>query len=198
MGKNAVLEEKYSDAINFYGLKKDGWSYSKINTSKVLYNDDDTSMVQVNFSRLDKDNEIILTRDYDPSIPEINGDENLFVQAILNIVKNAQQAIENIQNPTIKIKSRIEYSKPINGVVHQTICNIEIIDNGAGIPEELHDQIFFPMVSVKENGSGLGLTIAQDIIRIHGGGIIFKSNPGKTTFAIQIPIRIENKEAKIA
>ena len=54
------------------------------------------------------------------------------------------------------------------------------------------------MVSVKENGSGLGLTIAQDIIRIHGGGIIFKSNPGKTIFAIQIPIRIENKEAKIA
>ena len=63
---------------------------------------------------------------------------------------------------------------------------------------ELHDQVFFPMVSVKENGSGLGLTIAQDIIRIHGGGIIFKSNPGETIFAIQIPIKIEDKEAKIA
>ena len=63
MGKNTVLEEKYSDAINFTGLKKDGWSYSKINSSKVLYNDDDTSMVQVNFSRFDKDNEIILTSD---------------------------------------------------------------------------------------------------------------------------------------
>ena len=63
MGINAVLEEKYSDAINFNGLKKGGWSYSKINTSKVLYNDDDTSMVQVNFSRFDKDNEIILTSD---------------------------------------------------------------------------------------------------------------------------------------
>ena len=63
MGKNTVLEEKYSDAINFNGLKRDGWSYSKINTSKVLYDDDDTSMVQVNFSRLDKDNEIILTGD---------------------------------------------------------------------------------------------------------------------------------------
>ena len=63
MGKNTVLEEKYRDAINFNGLKRDGWSYSKINTSKVLYDDDDTSMVQVNFSRLDKDNEIILTGD---------------------------------------------------------------------------------------------------------------------------------------
>ena len=63
MGKNTVLEEKYSDVINFNGLKKDGWSYSKINASKVLYNDGDTSMVQVNFSRFDKDNEIILTSD---------------------------------------------------------------------------------------------------------------------------------------
>ena len=63
MGKNTVLEEKYSDVINFNGLKKDGWSYSKINASKVLYNDGDTSMVQVNFSRLDKNNEIILTSD---------------------------------------------------------------------------------------------------------------------------------------
>ena len=63
MGENTILEEKYSDAINFNGLKKDGWSYSKINTSTVLYNDDDTSMVQVNFSRVDKDNEVILTGD---------------------------------------------------------------------------------------------------------------------------------------
>ena len=146
----------------------------------------------------DKENKIDLIRDYDPSIPEINGDENLFVQAILNIVKNAQQAIENIEDPSITIKSRIEYGKPINGVVHQTVCSIEIIDNGPGIPQELHDQVFFPMVSVKENGSGLGLTIAQDIIRIHGGGIIFRSNPGETIFAIQIPIKIEDKEAKIA
>ena len=146
----------------------------------------------------EKDDKLNLKRDYDPSIPEINGDENLFVQAILNIVKNAQQAIENIEEPNITIKSRVEYSKPINGVIHQTICCIEIKDNGPGIPIELHDQVFFPMVSVKEGGSGLGLTIAQDIIRIHGGGIVFRSNPGETIFAIHIPIKLENKEAKIA
>mgnify|MGYP005746333497 FL=1 len=139
-----------------------------------------------------------LSRDYDPSIPEINGDENLFVQAILNIVKNAQQAMKDTKNPIISMRSRIHYGKPINGIIHQTICCVEIIDNGPGIPSELHDQVFFPMVSVKENGSGLGLTIAQDIIRIHGGGIIFKSSPGETIFAIQIPIKIEDKEVKIA
>ena len=146
----------------------------------------------------DKNDNILLTRDYDPSIPEINGDENLFIQAILNIVKNAQQAIENIEDASITIKSRIEYGKPINGLIHQTVCCIEIKDNGPGIPDDIHDQVFFPMVSVKENGSGLGLTIAQDIIRIHGGGIVFSSNPGETIFSIQIPIKVEEKEAKIA
>ena len=146
----------------------------------------------------DETSQINLTRDYDPSIPEINGDENLFVQALLNIVKNAQQAIEKTEDASIAIKSRIEYGTPINGVIHQTICSIEIKDNGPGIPEDMHDQVFFPMVSVKENGSGLGLTIAQDIIRIHGGSIVFDSKPGKTVFAIHIPIRIENRESQIA
>ncbi len=144
------------------------------------------------------DNKIELIRDYDPSIPEISGDENLFIQAILNIVKNAQQAVENTENASITIKSRIQFGKPINGTIHPTVCSIEIKDNGPGIPNELQDQVFFPMVSVKDQGSGLGLTIAQDIIRIHGGGIIFSSNPGSTVFSIQIPLKLNNKESQIA
>ena len=72
----------------------------------------------------DEASQINLVRDYDPSIPEINGDENLFVQALLNIVKNAQQAIEHTDDASITIKSRIEYGTPINGVIHQTICCI--------------------------------------------------------------------------
>ena len=144
------------------------------------------------------DNKVELIRDYDPSIPEINGDENLFIQAILNIVKNAQQAVENTENASITIKSRIQFGKPINGTIHPTVCSIEIKDNGPGIPNELQDQVFFPMVSVKEQGSGLGLTIAQDIIRIHGGGIIFSSYPGSTVFSIQIPLKLNNKESQIA
>ena len=146
----------------------------------------------------EKEDNLELIRDYDPSIPEINGDENLFVQAILNLVKNAQQAIENESSPQIKIKSRIRYSHPVNGSLHSTVCSIQIIDNGEGIPEDMHEQIFFPTVSVKKNGSGLGLSIAQDIIRMHGGGISFKSIKGLTVFSIDIPLRMDNKEAKIA
>ena len=122
----------------------------------------------------------------------------MFIQAILNIVKNAQQAVENTENASITIKSRIQFGKPINGTIHPTVCSIEIKDNGPGIPNELQDQVFFPMVSVKEQGSGLGLTIAQDIIRIHGGGIIFSSYPGSTVFSIQIPLKLNNKESQIA
>ena len=144
-----------------------------------------------------KDN-LELIRDYDPSIPEINGDENLFVQAVLNLVKNSQQAIENESNPQIKIKSRVRYSHPVNGSLYSTVCSIEIIDNGEGIPEDMHEQIFFPTVSIKKNGSGLGLSIAQDIIRMHGGGISFKSSKELTVFSIDIPLRMDNKEIKIA
>jgi two-component system nitrogen regulation sensor histidine kinase GlnL len=130
-----------------------------------------------------------LIRDYDPSIPDIYGDENLFIHAVLNIVKNAMQAI-NIENEEsfITISSRIAYSKPINGKVFSTICQIDIIDNGPGIPVDIQEQVFFPMMSTKDDGSGLGLSIAQDIIRIHGGSIAFSSKPGNTIFSILLPM----------
>ena len=72
------------------------------------------------------------------------------------------------------------------------MCEVSIIDNGPGIPQDIQEQIFFPMVSSKENGSGLGLSISQDIIRIHGGAISFKSESSGTTFSILVPINIES------
>ena len=143
-------------------------------------------------SQVDKDDGLTLKRDYDPSIPEIYGDEDLFIQAILNIVKNAQQALSLTNNPAITIKSRVSYSQPINGNLHPTICDVSIIDNGPGIPTDIQEQVFFPMVSSKEDGSGLGLSISQDIIRIHGGAISFKTKSGETAFSIQIPIKLNS------
>jgi two-component system nitrogen regulation sensor histidine kinase GlnL len=144
-------------------------------------------------SQADEYENLEIFRDYDPSIPEIYGDENLFIQAVLNIVKNAQHALLMTNNPSITIKSRVVLGQPINGNVHGTLCDVSIIDNGPGIPLDIQDQVFFPMVSSKDTGSGLGLSISQDIIRIHGGAISFKTKEGETAFSILIPISIEQK-----
>ena len=151
-------------------------------------------------SEADEYENLKIQRDYDPSIPEVYGDEDLFIQAILNIFKNAQQALTLTEDPLITIKSRVTYSQPINGTIHSTLCEVSIIDNGPGIPQDIQEQIFFPMVSSKESGSGLGLSISQDIIRIHGGAISFKSESNGTTFSILIPISIESlsEEARSA
>ena len=144
-------------------------------------------------SQTDEYKNLKINRDYDPSIPEIYGDEDLFIQAVLNIFKNAQQALLSTEEPTIIIKSRVAYGQPINGVMHSTLCEVSIIDNGPGIPQDIQEQVFFPMVSSKEDGSGLGLSISQDIIRIHGGAISFNSASKGTTFSILIPINLESK-----
>ena len=149
-------------------------------------------------SEAEKVQNIKLFRDYDPSIPELYGDENLFIQAILNIVKNAEQALTNIEEASITLKSRIAFSQPINGRLHNTISLIQVIDNGPGIPSEIKEQLFFPMISSKQDGSGLGLSIAQDIIRIHGGSISFDSKPGRTVFSISIPLKKQSFEVQSA
>jgi len=149
-------------------------------------------------SEAEKVQNIKLFRDYDPSIPELYGDENLFIQAILNIVKNAEQALINTEEASITLKSRIAFSQPINGRLHNTISLIQVIDNGPGIPSEIKEQLFFPMISSKQDGSGLGLSIAQDIIRIHGGSISFDSKPGRTVFSISIPLKKQSFEVQSA
>jgi len=149
-------------------------------------------------SEAEKVQNIKLFRDYDPSIPELYGDENLFIQAILNIVKNAKQALTNTEGASITLKSRIAFSQPINGRLHNTISLIQVIDNGPGIPSEIKEQLFFPMISSKQDGSGLGLSIAQDIIRIHGGSISFETKPGRTVFSIGIPLKKQNLEVQSA
>jgi two-component system nitrogen regulation sensor histidine kinase GlnL len=148
-------------------------------------------------SQADEYKNLKINRDYDPSIPEISGDEDLFIQAVLNIFKNAQQALLSTEEPTIVIKSRVVYGQPINGVMHSTLCEVSIIDNGPGIPLDLQEQVFFPMVSSKEDGSGLGLSISQDIIRIHGGAILFNTASKGTTFSILIPINLESKNEDV-
>jgi len=138
-------------------------------------------------------NSIILITDYDPSIPELYADKNQLIQALLNIVRNAVQAIQT--EGEITIRSRISRHMTIGRKRYKLTVKIEIIDNGPGIKPELMDQIFYPMITSRAEGTGLGLSIAQSLINQHNGLIECESEPGNTVFSIYLPL--ENINATV-
>ena len=129
-----------------------------------------------------------IKRDYDPSLPEIEIDHELLVQAMLNIAKNALQALDNESSGEIKFKTRVERQFTINGERHRFVIRVDISDNGPGIPNEIREHLFYPMISKRAGGTGLGLTFAQSIISQHGGIIEFESIPGNTVFKVFLPL----------
>jgi len=133
---------------------------------------------------------ITIERDYDPSIPEMQGNKEQLIQALLNIALNAQQALADANTPDalISIRTRTERQITISNQRHRVVCRVDICDNGPGIPSVLRDTIFYPMVSSKARGTGLGLTIAQHIVNQHQGLIEQHSSPGNTCFTIYIPL----------
>jgi len=134
--------------------------------------------------------------DYDPSIPDIYADRDLLVQAILNIVRNAVRSVtRNISNENaaeesgrVKLKTRVLRQYTLGDVMHRLVVEISVTDNGPGIKEELKSQIFFPMVSGNEDGTGLGLPISQNLVNLHDGLIEFDSVPGNTEFRVLLPL----------
>ena len=137
-----------------------------------------------------------IIRNYDTSLPEIMGDREQLIQAVLNIVHNAAQALsEEISQGTaqIELKTRVARSVTIAKKRYKLAMDLHVIDNGPGIPREIIDRIFFPLVSGREGGSGLGLTLAQTFVQQHQGYIACDSRPGRTDFHIQIPYRKREK-----
>ena len=131
---------------------------------------------------------ITLRFDYDPSIPEIKFDRDLLVQAVLNITRNAIRALDG--NGIVMFKTRVLRRHTIASKLHKLVACISIIDNGPGVPEDIKNDIFFPMVSGQSDGSGLGLAISQMLINRHNGLIEFDSEPGETEFRILLPIDV--------
>ena len=129
---------------------------------------------------------IQLSTDYDPSIPELFADKNQLIQALLNIVRNAVQAISG--EGKIIIKTRIQRHMTIGRKHHKLVAKIDVIDNGPGIKTELMGRIFYPMITGRAEGTGLGLSIAQSLINQHNGLIECESEPGHTVFSIYLPI----------
>lgn len=130
---------------------------------------------------------IVLKRDYDPSIPLIYADPDQLIQALLNIVRNAVQALGQAGGE-ILLRSRIKRQITINQQRYKLVAQIDILDNGPGIPENLQSQIFYPMVSGRVDGTGLGLSITQALIHRHNGVVECTSRPGCTLFTLLLPI----------
>lgn len=130
---------------------------------------------------------IRIRRDYDPSIPLIHADKDQLIQVILNLVRNAAYAIG--KEGEIRLRSRVQRQYTIGHRRYRLVASIEVIDNGSGIPPELVEKIFYPMVTGSAEGTGLGLSIAQSIINQHNGLIECSSEPGNTVFTVLIPLQ---------
>lgn len=127
--------------------------------------------------------------DYDPSIPEVEADPDLLIQALLNILRNSAQAIQGSgEAGSILVRTRVERQVTIGGRRHRLAVRIQVIDDGPGISQEMMDKIFYPMVSGRAGGSGLGLSIAQNLIHQHGGYIDCESAPGNTVVTAWLPL----------
>ncbi|KAF1687055.1 PAS domain-containing sensor histidine kinase [Pseudoxanthomonas broegbernensis] len=127
--------------------------------------------------------QVRLQRDYDPSIPEFAGDADRLVQAAWNLVRNAQQA----GAATIVLRTRVESGLHIREHLHARALRVEIVDDGRGVPEELAEHLFLPLVSGRAEGTGLGLALAHQVAREHRGSLTFRSRPGHTVFTLLLP-----------
>ena len=136
--------------------------------------------------RVEAGENLRIKHDYDPSLPDLQADRDLLLQSILNIVRNAAQALGN--EGRITLRTRVRRNFNIGSVKHRLVARVEVIDNGPGINEELRKQIFYPMITGRSDGTGLGLSIAQALISRHQGLIECSSQPGKTVFTILLPL----------
>jgi len=122
-------------------------------------------------------------RDYDPSIPEFPGDADRMTQAVWNLVRNAIQA----GAASVTLRTRVEHGVRVHDHLHAMALRVEIIDDGRGVPEELAEHLFLPLVSGRAEGSGLGLALAQQVVREHRGSLSYRSRPGHTVFTLLLP-----------
>jgi len=141
--------------------------------------------------------DIAVRRDYDTSLPLLTGDREQLIQVVLNIVRNAAQAIKgsgmDLASGEIRLRTRVARQVTIARRRFRHAVQIEICDNGPGIPESMRERVFQPLISGREGGSGLGLTIAHNFITQHRGAITFESVPGRTCFTLLLPVQDDSR-----
>ncbi|HSD60088.1 MAG TPA: nitrogen regulation protein NR(II), partial [Burkholderiales bacterium] len=153
--------------------------YSELNIHEVL--ERVRSLVLAEFT-----GGLTVRREYDVSLPPLVGDKERLIQAVLNIARNAAQAMEG--RGTITLRTRIARQVTLARRRYRLALEVQVIDTGPGIPEALRERIFYPLVSGREGGHGLGLTLAQEFVNQHRGSVEFESAPGNTCFTILLPL----------
>ncbi len=135
---------------------------------------------------------ISVLRNYDPSVPDLVGDVEQLIQAVLNVVRNAAQALLSGANGgrggTIVLRTRAARQVTIARQRRKLALELQVIDDGPGVPEEIRDRVFNPLVSGREGGSGIGLALVQTYVQNHGGVVEFDSRPGRTVFTLLLPL----------
>jgi len=140
--------------------------------------------------------QILIHSDFDISLPEFEADPEQITQALFNIVRNAAQALQGISGMReIRLRTRVARGITLAKRRHRLALALSVEDNGPGVPEAIRDKIFFPLVSGREGGSGLGLTIAQTFIAQHNGAIECESVPGHTVFTVLLPLELNRPGA---
>lgn len=138
---------------------------------------------------------VTIERDYDPSLPPLRLDRNQIIQAMLNLGRNALQALSQANPPRgkrIVLRTRALTNVNIGAQRHRVVASVQFEDNGPGVPDHLRDTLFYPLVTGRADGTGLGLAVAQDLVSRHDGLIEFESRPGQTIFTILLPFNATN------
>lgn len=147
---------------------------------------------------------VVIDRDYDPSLPPLSLDRDLVIQAMLNLGKNAMQALaqgmnqHNGRSGRLVLRTRALTNVNIGARRHRLVASVQFEDNGPGVPEHLRDTLFYPLVTGRADGTGLGLAVAQDLVSRHDGLIEFESRPGLTIFTILLPFHVTDHTSEAA
>jgi len=163
--------------------------FEPTNIHRVLEHVAKVSLVELN-------NPPEVFREYDPSIPKLDADYDQLVQAFLNVLRNALQALREQPEQRVSLRTQTLRRFTIGDINHRLVVRIDIEDNGPGIPDEISDRLFYPMISGRADGSGLGLSITQTIIGQHNGLISVDSEPGCTRFSIYLPLKQSEEDCR--
>jgi two-component system, NtrC family, nitrogen regulation sensor histidine kinase GlnL len=129
---------------------------------------------------------LLVERDYDPSLPDAMLDRNQLIQALLNVARNAMQAQGDYGRVVLRTRARSNVT--IGSALHRLVASVQVEDAGPGVPAHLRSSIFYPLVTGRANGTGLGLAVAQDLVTRNGGIIEFDSEMGRTVFTLLLPL----------